>query len=163
MPASTFINIEMLGAEETRRWFLRGEMAIEHTEPAMQKVADDMMYCIGVNFSSEGRRGGGSWAHLSEQQVKRKAARGQHPEILIGWGALHDSVTQRGDPDQELEVTDEEVNLGSSLDYAGTHQYGMGHIPARPYLEFVAGDYRRWAQIIEDHVIEAMGHTGRIG
>jgi phage gpG-like protein len=116
-----------------------------------------MTRVIAVNFSSEGRRGGGSWAQLDEEYEKRKLAKGYPDKILQARRRLINSVTKPKSRNQELDIGDDYLDLSSRLEYAAAHQFGIpGKLPARPYLSFVAGDVERWAKICEEYLIERM-------
>jgi phage gpG-like protein len=133
-------------------------------KPALEKVADDMMRVTRLQFLSQGRRGGGSWAELSEGWALAKAKRGLDPRILFAKHPLVDSLTDRGDPNQILEITNKGIRYGSSVPYADVHQYGSARVPARPFIQFVAGDYDRWSEIITGYIVDPMKRrrsTGR--
>lgn len=137
-------------------------------EPALYEIADDMMDKTKIQFSSQGRRGGGSWAMDSREWEDRKNNMGLDPLILVATGRLRGSVTEKGHPDQLLEVDHNTLRFGSTVDYADTHQRGgRGKnfaIPARPFIQFVPGDTARWSQIISTHIVDPMKRrmgTGR--
>lgn len=163
MPSVKYLDIKIFGDQEVRRQLFRGQQAAGDMRPALEDVADDMMSVIGANFSSQGRRGGGSWKMLDPEWLKRKTKMGQSPLILIGWGALHDSMTQRGDPDQILSVTRNGIKLSSALDYAYIHTVGGGpsNLPKRDYLQWMTSDRTRWVRICEEHILSAMGGLRR--
>jgi len=157
--AQKFLDIRIFGVERCKRQLFKGQQRVANMQPALNQVADDMMWVIGVNFSSQGRRGGGSWKHLDPHTVAQKAREGTLQRgILVASGALHDSLTQRGDKDQELEVTPYMIRLGSALPYAAVHQTGnekLG-IPQRDYLKFSSRDQERWVQICEKSIMDAL-------
>lgn len=157
MPTVKYLNIQIFGAEAVRRQLFRGQMAAGNMRPVLEDVADDMMSVVGLNFSSEGRRGGGRWSALSPQRMKQKLKAGYPPEILIATGALHDSMTQRGDPDQYLKVTNNSINLSSYLPYAVVHTTGSGRLPKRDYTKILSSDRQRWVTMCENYLRSAMG------
>src|SRR5262245_49475951 len=133
-------DIKIYGITETRAMLRRGMAAAEFMEPALERVAIDMMDVVQRNFESQGRRGGGSWKRLDPKWEARKIEAGLDPRILIARGALMDSVTRWGAPNQDLRIDNDSIELRSELDYAAAQQFGTGRIPARPYLDFVGGD-----------------------
>jgi len=155
--AAKFLDIEILGVQEVKYELLNGARAAGNMKPVLDDVADDMMRVIGINFSSEGRRGGGSWQFLSASRMRQKIKKGYPPDILIATGALHDSMTQRDDPDQHLQVTGTSIELSSYVPYAAAHADGTGRLPKRDFTEFLYSDQERWVGMCETYLLDAMG------
>jgi phage gpG-like protein len=124
--------------------------------PALNTVADDMMYVIEKTFTGQGRRYGGSWAALDEQTIKRKAAKGQDPRINIATGAMMRAFSLRDSEHQILHVLPHSITLDSDLDYPGYIQDGTDRMPARPFIEFYPQDRKLWAKICAEYIAEAM-------
>jgi phage gpG-like protein len=154
--APRFLEVKIFGTERVNRQLFRGALAVGNMQPALEEVADDMMYAIQQNFNSQGRRGGGSWKFLDKNTINEKARKGQEPFILIATGALYDSMTQRGDSNQRLEVTDHYVSLSSELSYADIHVTGGEHMPKRDYTQLLTSDRLRWVAICEGYLERAM-------
>lgn len=57
-------------------------------------------------------------------------------KILDDTGALRRSLTQRGDPNQIVEILPLELSFGSNLPYSRYHQTGTSRMPRRRPLEF---------------------------
>ena len=157
MPGTKYLDIRIFGVPEVKRQLFRGAAAAGNMKPVLEEVGLDMMYVIGLNFASQGRRGGGSWRQLTPEWLARKMAAGLSPEILVATGALHDSMTQPGDPDQFYQVTNRSIKLESRLPYAEAHQHGNDHLPARPFVHFMPSDRERWVKMCERYLREAMG------
>lgn len=134
----------------------QGMSVTANMTPALDEVADDMMDTLDKIFSAQGRRGGGSWQGLSRYWAKYKEKQGWDPRILHAQGFLRDSWTVRGDENQDLHVGRSHIRLDSHLEYAEAHQVGLGHLPARPYVDFSERDVARWVRICEDRIYEAM-------
>ncbi len=66
---------------------------------------------------------GHAWPEWSEDYAKTRHG---NQSLLISSGALQGSI--------EHELQSNQVDVGSNLKYAATHQFGRGGIPARPYL-----------------------------
>lgn len=127
------------------------------TRVVMDKIYLDMLRVEAAVFSSQGRRGGGSWASLKPDTVRRKGT----TEILMGghgdeYGpdALLRSVTEPNAPFQILHITKNSVTFGTDRPYAETQQYGSGRSPARPFLRFTASDRSRWMGMIAEHLMK---------
>jgi phage virion morphogenesis protein len=149
-------NVKVYGVEEVEAMLSRGMAAAEHFEPAMHRIALDIMDVMDKNFESQGRRGGGSWRQLTARWLEWKMEAGYDPRILHMTGALRRSMSIYEDENQEINIDDNSVEVRSTLPYAAAHQFGTNRIPARPYLEFVEGDPRRWASQCERYLISAM-------
>jgi len=157
MASPKYLNIRIFGIERCKRQLFKGQRRVANMREPLNLVADDMMYVIGQNFSSQGRRGGGRWKGLDESTIKMKAEAGSLQRgILVDSGALHDSMTQRGDPDQELEVTPYMIRLASRLPYAEAHQRGNDHVPKRDFIRFIPSDRTRWVRICEQSIMDAL-------
>lgn len=146
-----------------RRLIKTGEN-VTQMKPTMEGIFTDMKYVTLQNIETRGRRGGGSWKNLTLLTAIRKGT----GELLytegartgytsIGGDALVRSVT-RGDgtPFQIKRVTNEEVALGTSRPYAGTHQFGHRgrKIPKRNFLKFGQNDIDRWNGWIVQKLME---------
>jgi phage gpG-like protein len=148
--------MKILGEVQVDEMLLRGEHAVGHMKPALEIISEDLFRVVEATFQSQGRRGGGSWKQLSEKWAKYKEAHDLDPRILYAREYLVDSMTVRGDPAQDLRITNKTLHLGSYLPYAHLQNYGGGKVPARPYIDFTEHDLRRWVKICEDYLIERM-------
>jgi phage gpG-like protein len=150
------LTIKLLGVVEVKEMLQRGMAGANNMKPALELVADEMMYALGKNWSSQGRRGGGSWAQLSESWALFKANAGLSPDILVATGALHDSMTQRDDPDQYLRITSRSVELSTYLPYGVFHTTGTRNMPQRDFTRLLASDRQQWVKICQDYLANAM-------
>jgi len=132
---------------------MRDRMDMQEIGP---EIADAMREDVLRQF---GEGGDPPWQELSMSTVREKNSGGfphaprrnrdgeyffQRGEvsarnILIRTGDLLSSWTDRGDPGHLEIITDDEVAIGSALNYAATHQFGRpgggwndSDIPARP-------------------------------
>lgn len=104
-----------------------GDKAIERTllllaaragnfQPALEAVAGVLMEDVQQQFDENGQ---GRWAPDRPESVRKKVAAGLDPRVMRATLALERSLTNRGDSEQELNVSAYEVTLGSRLPYAG--------------------------------------------
>lgn len=128
--------------------------------PVLEEIADDQMKVINATFTSQGRRYGGSWHFLDKDTILEKVRAKEDPRILIATGKLKDAYTIRGDEYQVLHVTRHGITLGSTLGYAGAHQYGTDDIPQRQFIKFFPQDKARWARMMEEAFEEAWRGAG---
>jgi len=148
--------IRIFGAEEARERLFQGANRAGSMEPAFEDIAEDMRRITAINFSSEGRRGGGSWAWLSPSRLRQKIKAGLPEDILIAHKRLYESVTTDND-DSIADIYKNRINFGSALDYAASHQFGNEHLPARPFLRFIESDLEGWVTMCENSIYQAMG------
>lgn len=110
---------------------------------------DDLLATLGGELESQAKRrlsdekktgpDGVKWDDWSELYAK---TRHEGHSLLQGEGHLHDSL--------QFAVRAAEVELGSNLIYAATHQFGRPDdgIPARPYLGITADDRRDLEELV---------------
>lgn len=120
----------------------------------MELIFIDMLVGNEANIRSGGHRGGGSYAELRPNTLKKKGSaeilytRGSREgyKKLKGDDLLVSSVTQPDAPYQIRRVTRDRVELGTKRPRARVHQYGSSkrNIPARPFLQFTLHDVDRW-------------------
>lgn len=153
-----FLDIEIQGQKQVRRQLLRGAEAAGNLKPALTLVREDMFRVIRAQFTSQGRRGGGSWKFLDPKTIERKINKGLDPRILMARHRLMDSFTKRKSRYMRSKVTKDRITLSSTLPYADTHQYGDEDrgIPARPFIKFLPNDRKRWVTMCERQIMEAM-------
>lgn len=87
---------------------------------------------LGEGFLSSESPDGSAWAVLKNP---RPPGHNQGDRPLIDTGALMQSVVSNGAGHIEI-VTQDSTTFGTSVEYAGVHQYGRkdGTIPARPFI-----------------------------
>lgn len=105
------------------------------------------------------RRQGPGWAPLSKKTLAQRRRLRREGPILQPVGKLRSSVIDDGDGAQGSAFHQDSHSLivGSNLNYAATHQYGRGNIPARPYLaqpEEVLPDVLREIQGVVADILE---------
>ena len=143
----SYVETHILGIPQTLYSLKRGmQAALDFSEP-LGEIAEDVYRVIGQNFSSQGRRGGGSWAMVSEEWARRK----HNPLILHETLHLKRSVTS-GNP----HITSTKLEMETDVSYAHIHQFGGNGIPARPFIRFIESDLKRWHDILHEHLLAAM-------
>lgn len=117
--------------------------------PAMIGVAEMMMGFILRTFESGGRRGGGSWAALTEDWLVQKQRLKLDPRIGYATHALVDSLTIPEASGQILDITPHAVRLGSDLPYAATQQ------KHRPFVKFSVNDRIALRDAVHNYFVAA--------
>jgi phage gpG-like protein len=146
----------VFGTEAVYTRFTRMARDAADASPAFDDVAEELMRITDIQFQSQGRRGGGSWKRLTQKWLNFKVNKGLDPRILHMRGPLRASVTQRGAPGQILKISPTQLDFGSSLSYARTHQYGYPprNIPKRQFIKLLDGDRTNIRNMIRDHIME---------
>lgn len=151
--------ITSYGDRVVSRKLMRFSEAALVTRPVMEEVAVDMMRIERKVFSSQGRRGGGSWRSLSPSTVRKKIKMGQDPRILFATHRLFDSVTRAGHPDSALKISNDAIDFGSKRPGAVAHQKGLG-VPQRKFINFTEADRRRWVKMVQVHLVSGFRRVG---
>lgn len=135
-----------------------------NAKPAFEKVADYVMSATEKTFTSQGRRGGGSWKRLSKKWLFRKTKLGKDTRILYFDQTLRRSVTRRKAKGQVLIITPNSMLIESKLDYAATHQFGdPGRgIPKRSFIKMTAHDRKVMRDMVRDHLMRTWRKGGEI-
>src|SRR5215831_6061417 len=112
--------------------------AMRNLRPAMEIIGEEMAGIARDTFESQGRRGGGSWAALSEKRMREKVREKIDPRILYGeTHRLFLSLADIGSSENVLVVkgggNEWAVALGTKVPYAKVHQRGSAkrNIPIR--------------------------------
>jgi hypothetical protein len=124
------------------------EAAID-AQPAMAEVTMLMMDFIRATFESQGRRGGGSWAQLTDEWLTRKIKLGGDPRIGFFRHHLFEAFTVPGAEHQEIHIEPHSASIMSDLPYAATQQ---AH---RPFIKFTPNDRIRMGEVVTQYLVEA--------
>jgi phage virion morphogenesis protein len=112
-------------------------------------IGEEAVQSVQKNFDQEGRPK--KWKDWSVEYGEwRQAHRGEangEEKILSLSGVLRNSINAR--------PYARRVVIGTNVEYAATHQFGRGAIPARPYLMVQPEDYTEFGLIIEEHIADA--------
>lgn len=148
-------NITSEGTAEHVALLLRsGARRGRDTHAVMDKIVADMMRVERAVFDSQGRRGGGSWARLKPDTVKKKGT----TEILRTRGAkagyskfpadsLFRSLTELGAEYQILDVGNDRILFGTD------HPYAEVIAGQRPFMNYTNYDAERWKLMIAEHLM----------
>lgn len=127
---------------------IMGRRALNMEEP-LAEIITDMMLVEKKIFSSGGRRGGGSWARLKDDTVKRK---GGNIQILRSTDDLYRSLTEPNAQYQVLSITPRGIEFGTERPWAFVHQYGNSRVPRRTFIKFLPSDITRWTRMLNAHL-----------
>jgi hypothetical protein len=144
------VTARVFGAEVLSKQLGRGKQKAVNMKSGLDEVADDMLRIFGINITSGGRRGGGSFAALDPKYVASKVSSGYSAKPLIATRDLLTSVSKRGAEYQHLEVDAKSILFASTLPYAEIQQHGGRGIKPRDYLKILPTDIKRWGNLLED-------------
>lgn len=121
----------------------------------MRILAEDLLYSVQENFSSEGKRlpAGDNWPELSDWTKKSRKKRGHWPGLMLqDTGILIGSLTTSYDATSAV--------CGTNIIYAAIQNFGGGptglntFIPPRPFMELIDQD-------IDDMMEDVMSYLGK--
>ena len=110
----------------------------ERMQAAFRDVGEIALRSIRKNFDDGGRPK--SWP----KRKTRYSGRRRRNKLLIDTGQLVNSLT--------YQATNQHVDIGTNVEYAATHHFGRGGIPARPFLMLQDEDDRPIRDAILDHL-----------
>ena len=151
------MNVELINFDEV---FDRAERVVDRTADLRESGPDiDRAFARleSEQFASEGASGrGGRWAPLTRSTEAQKRGRGQ---ILVRTGRLRDSLTRTGHAEHVYRASESEIELGTSVPYAGRHQRGGKRLPAREVISLTP---EQAARLFEPVVRRAREEVGRL-
>lgn len=140
-------SIEVFGEKQVDRTLTRFADKAGNARPLFASLAHDIEEIERAQFAGEGRRAH-PWAWLQPGTVARKS----EPRILFETGALEASLT--GGRGRIRDIKRDELRFGTSVPYAGYHQSGTRHMPARPVIDFTEADKRAMIRKIQRFIVE---------
>jgi phage gpG-like protein len=145
--------LEVLGEVQVDRTFMRMSDAARNLSPMFDKLVKELQDIEKLQFDSEGGYGSGGWQGLAESTIETKKRKGLESEILRATNALMESLT--GGSGSIIEVTDEWLRFGTSLNYAGIHQAGSPktNLPQRRVMQLPEGERRNIAKIVQRYIL----------
>ena len=143
-----------------------------NTIPLMRVIGNQIHQIIKETFISQGRRGGGSWAKLSESTMRRKmgySGTGIYPLFGGGWSVrkkygggfergrsdprilfrshdMYKSLTSLKAEGAIVDPKQDFVIIGTKFGYAKYHRTGTMDMPARDWWKPTSGDRKRMAE-----------------
>ena len=155
------LKVEVTGLDEAERRLRALQAAGHDLTPAMKDIGEYLLRTTRERFADEKGPDGTPWAPLSEHTKRRKKRNVER--VLTEHGYLGGTLAYRAGP--------QEVEVGSPLVYAGTHQFGAekgafgsgggspipwGDIPARPFLGLSDDDREEVVNILGDFLLDAL-------
>lgn len=149
------------GVDVLDRAFNRTEGYIADMRNFAGAIADEFYRAEHEQFESQGARGAsGRWAALSPAYAKYKAQRWPGKTILMREDNLRNSLTSRDALDAIYIVDQDELILGTQVEYANVHHRGRGRLPARPVISLSDEQKRRMQKAIQRQLVEFTRRAG---
>jgi len=134
----------------------------DFTEP-FGLMADDFFQTMTGVFEREGAfEGRVKWQELSPAYARWKTQHYPGRKILELTGRLRASLTNKGGPDNVLQITPTMLAVGTVVPYAIRHQLGLGNLPMRKIIELTADQKLRWVQILHKYMYDVNETVARI-
>lgn len=92
--------------------------------PVLTVAAQDTRTLIDDSFQNSRSPDDSPWRPLSERTLARR--RGSDARILVDTARLRNSI--------QSTAAQRSLRFGTNVVYGGTHQFGRGRIPARPFF-----------------------------
>jgi phage gpG-like protein len=147
------VTVEQTSLAETHRYLSGVEGRVSDLRPAMEEISEDFYRHEERAFGTEGSiLRSGKWAPLSPRYAAWKARHYPGRTILVRTGKLKASLTQPGAEGAIREVTEDGLEIGTSISYARYHQWGTGRMPARLVIDPPPVVVEGWVQIVERYV-----------
>lgn len=118
------MSVEIRGLRETIADLEAVEGRIEDLEPVLLVMAEDLKTLIDDSFENSVSPSGRPWEPLKPATIAQRRANSDKP--LVDTGRLRNSISATAES--------RSIVFGTNVVYGGTHQFGRGPIPARPYL-----------------------------
>lgn len=147
------IDVQVNGQDTAAQMLSRQGARAQAPQRALNVIAARLIALQRQRLS----RGQGGLKRLAPSTLERKRRQHLDPRPLRATGTLIRSVTERGAPEQRLDISKDELVFGTKVYYARFHQFGEGN-PRRRVLNLTPKQREPIAQIIADFL---MG--GRVG
>ncbi len=156
------LDFEVDGEKQLSRFFdLIGEVLADY-RTIYEAWADDFRQTQEQVFASEGAfEGRARWQQLSPRYKVWKDLHYPGQPILTRTGELRGSLTQEGHGQHIFDYDEQQMQIGSSVDYGIFHQRGTVKMPQRKVIELTNPQKKRWTDIARQVTFdELQGVTG---
>lgn len=154
------VTVELEGVKETLAQFKGIELGmVDFRQLGAWKAVRSVFYkIVGSIFKAEGGASG-KWKALTPAYQRVKVRKWGNQPILTASGALYRSLTQEGTQGSTFSETPQEMEIGTTIKYAGFHQSGTRKMPARPILDFTDEQESQLMKPIQDKLVQLVGNA----
>jgi phage gpG-like protein len=158
------LSISVEGEAVFDRAFNRVEKRIENMQPVWEGALPTIFEIFRKQFASEGSSGeSGQWPALSPVYEEQKARDGYNfLPILQREQRLVKAFTQKGAQSQVLDMSAQELQLGTALPYAALHQRGTRRLKQRKIIDFSEKSKREIQKAIQRQLVDYVRAQGFI-
>jgi phage gpG-like protein len=145
------VNLEIDGVSMYNRAFSAYGREVDDMREPLGQVADVILESVREQFATEGAHGlGEKWHPLEPGYEAWKEQHYPGRSILVRTGEL---VTQAIDKRRTTTIEPRRLVYEIDSDYAGYHQRGTEHMPARPIVALTYSDRRDVDRIFHEWLI----------
>jgi len=155
------IKFSVDGEPQFSRVFDTMSEQIESIEPALLDISTDFFQHMMRVFKMEGAVDERTrWTPLSQSYAAWKRKHYPSAKILHLTGRLEKSLTEKGSPDNIMNLDKLTLSIGTRVPYALKHQRGVrGELPQRKIIDLTAPLKKRWTHIIHQHIYDKVKKT----
>lgn len=136
--AQPLLTFEVMGEVQLSRGLSRFAEDVKDLREPFREIIQQLYDIERQQFDTEGGRAE-SWQPLAPSTVERKERGGFGSKILVRTEAMESSLTGQT-TDTRVEVQPLLMRFGTKVPYAGYHQTGTTHMPARPVIKLIESD-----------------------
>jgi phage gpG-like protein len=146
------IEVTLLGSDQMIAALEKMDLAMNDMRPMFKETLAPLFYRFEKEaFDSEGATSGaGRWAELRPGYAMQKAKRYPGRLILDATGDLRRSLTTPNARGSRLQITEQEVSIGTDIPYAGYHMTGTSNMAARPPVALTSIQEAEIARALRD-------------
>lgn len=149
MAGAIQFTFDINGKREFDRALIGVKAAATNMEPVFIAVAQDFRKTNEEIFSKSGNHEGlAKWTPLSEGYSAWKQKNYGDLPILTLTGDLRNSLTEENAEGAILRITEDNLEIGTEIEYAIYHQEGRGNLPERRPLRLSEEQKKRWGKIL---------------
>jgi phage gpG-like protein len=141
-------SVQVRGDEAAARRLDKLGNNAERARPVLTKLVGEILAIQEVRFQ---RNQGMKATKASTKATDRRQNRDLKP--LRSTGALKDSVTRVGGPNQTLVIDNNSLKIGTTLSYARFHQYGIG-VPKRKVINLTPRQRKDLSETILNYIVD---------
>jgi len=145
--AGSFVSVDIRGQKQVAQALNRLLKQGGDLEPAFRDIGEYLLESTQQRFIDQQAPDGEPWEPLSPQTLKNKK---RQDRVLTETGTLADTLN--------YQLGNNQLMLGSNLEYAATHQFGReaDGIPARPFLGVAPFEQAEILYILRDHLADGI-------
>lgn len=126
-------------------------LCVDYTDP-LTEFLPNVQASHESNFDGRHSPDGDPWPALAASTIARKG----HDIPLVEFMRLKPSILELSHPDHVGGVSHRGFLFGTSVEYAGFHQFGTGKIPQREFVGMPSALVDELVDVVADHEVESL-------